>query len=82
MVTVVEAEIIEKDGKLYLPIPENWPGLEDRKPLLALNDIILVIPQYIANATGELLMIRLIEGLLEARVIRADDIQKAVEHFI
>lgn len=77
-----ELDLIEKDGSLYMEIPKDWSGLEERKPWVLVNDIIIVVPQHVLNSTGELLMYKLMEGLMELGVIKVDDIQKAAEHFV
>lgn len=77
-----ELDLIEKDGSLYAEIPKDWSGLEERKPWVLVNDIIIIVPQHVLNSTGELLMYKLMEGLMELGVIKVDDIQKAAEHFV
>lgn len=70
-------------GDLYVKIPNYWKGLEkDSKPYMLINDIIILIPQYVINATGEFLMYKIMEGLIELGIISVDDIQKASEHFV
>ena len=46
------------------------------------DDVCVVIPQTIAGATGELIVLRLLEAMIAGDVIDAGDIQKAIEHIL
>jgi len=42
----------------------------------------VIIPQTIAGATGELIVLRLLEAMMSGNIVDAGDIQKAVEHIL
>jgi hypothetical protein len=44
--------------------------------------VCVVIPQTIAGATGELIVLRTLQAMMDANVINAGDIQKAIEHIL
>jgi hypothetical protein len=39
----------------------------------------VIIPQTIAGATGELIVLRLLEAMMAGEIIDAEDIQKVIE---
>lgn len=71
------------DGdNFYISIPKDWSGAADDEVTVIVNDVCVVIPQTIAGATGELIVLRLLEAMIEGDVIDAGDVQKAVEHIL
>lgn len=84
MAYVYEHELTtEDDSWVYVPVPKDWKGIEDeRKVRVIVNDICIVVPEGIANATGELLVLRFLEAMISGKVIDYGDVQKAVEHLL
>jgi hypothetical protein len=71
------------DGdNFYVSIPKDWSGGADDEVTVIVDDVCVVIPQTIAGATGELIVLRLLEAMIEGDVIDAGDVQKAVEHIL
>ena len=66
----------------YISIPKYWSGGADDEVTVIVDDVCVVIPQTIAGATGELIVLRLLEAMIEGDVIDAGDVQKAVEHIL
>lgn len=76
-------QVLVKDGDEYIiRIPGSWEGGQDSSVDVIVDEICLVVPDSIANATGELLVLRLLEAMINAGIISADDVQKAVEHIV
>jgi hypothetical protein len=46
------------------------------------DDVCVIVPQTIAGATGELIVLRLLEAMMAGEIIDAGDIQKAIEHIL
>jgi hypothetical protein len=67
---------------LYISIPKDWSGASDEEVTVIVDDVCVVIPQTIAGATGELIVLRLLEAMIDGDVIDAGDVQKAVEHIL
>ena len=55
---------------------------KDNDVTVVVSDVCVVIPQTIAGATGELIVLRTLEAMMDANVINAGDIQKAIEHIL
>jgi len=66
----------------YISIPKDWSGASDEEVTVIVDDVCVVIPQTIAGATGELIVLRLLEAMIDGDVIDAGDVQKAVEHIL
>ena len=66
----------------YISIPKDWSGAADDEVTVIVDDVCVVVPQTIAGATGELIVLRLLEAMIEGDVIDAGDVQKAVEHIL
>ena len=66
----------------YISIPKDWSGGADNEVTVIVDDVCVVVPQTIAGATGELIVLRLLEAMIEGNVIDAGDVQKAVEHIL
>jgi len=83
MVEVLYQDLSNKDTNYYyVGIPRNWKGGKDDEVTVVISDVCVVIPQTISGATGELIVLRLLEAMMEANVINAGDIQKAIEHIL
>jgi hypothetical protein len=80
--TLHDQEVVQREGQYYVAVPGEWEGLREGKVLEIVDDVVLLVPSYVAHATGELLVIRFLEALIAAGVIRPDDVQKAAEHFV
>jgi hypothetical protein len=66
----------------YISIPKDWTGGADDEVTVIVDDVCVVVPQTIAGATGELIVLRLLEAMIEGDLIDAGDVQKAVEHIL
>ena len=66
----------------YVGIPKDWSGATDKDVTVIVDDVVVVVPQTIAGATGELIVLRLLEAMMAGDVIDAGDIQKAIEHIL
>ena len=66
----------------YISIPKDWSGGADNEVTVIVDDVCVVVPQTIAGATGELIVLRLLEAMIAGDVIDAGDVQKAVEHIL
>ncbi|KAG2473987.1 MAG: hypothetical protein NPMRTH4_780015 [Nitrosopumilales archaeon] len=83
MVEVLYQDLSNKDTNYYyVGIPRNWKGGKDDEVTVVVSDVCVIIPQTISGATGELIVLRLLEAMMEANVINAGDIQKAIEHIL
>lgn len=66
----------------HIRIPKDWSGASDNEVMVIVDDVCVVVPQTIAGATGELIVLRLLEAMIEGDIIDAGDVQKAVEHIL
>ncbi len=66
----------------YISIPKDWSGGTDNEVTVIVDEVCVIVPQTIAGATGELIVLRLLEAMIEGDVIDAGDVQKAVEHIL
>jgi hypothetical protein len=66
----------------YISIPKDWSGGADNEVTVIVDDVCVIVPQTIAGATGELIVLRLLEAMIEGDVIDAGDVQKAIEHIL
>lgn len=66
----------------YIRIPTDWSGASDDEVTVIVDDVCVVVPQTIAGATGELIVLRLLEAMIDGDIIDAGDVQKAVEHIL
>ena len=72
----------EDSDNFYIGIPKDWRGGADDEVTVIVDDVCVVVPQTIAGATGELIVLRLLEAMIEGDVIDAGDVQKAIEHIL
>tara|TARA_B100001179_G_C18589098_1_gene403762 strand:- start:1817 stop:2068 length:252 start_codon:yes stop_codon:yes gene_type:complete len=83
MVEVHECNLIKKGDKIPIDIPSNWEGaIDDKKALMILSDICIIMPESVANATGEYFVLKLLESMIDTGIIRPEDVQKAMEHIV
>ena len=81
--TEVIRQSLSKTGDEYIiRIPGNWVGGEDSAADVIVDEVCIVVPDSVANATGELLVLRIMEAMINAGIISADDCQKAIEHIV
>jgi hypothetical protein len=66
----------------YIRIPKDWNGGNDNEVTVIIDDVCVVVPQTIAGATGELIVLRMLEAMMAGDIIDAGDIQKAIEHIL
>ncbi len=82
MTTSFEQELVREGEHITIKLPADWSGAEDRTAQIIVNDVCVIVPESIANATGEVLVLRLLESMISAGIIQADDVQKAIEHIV
>ena len=66
----------------YISIPKDWSGGADDEVTVIVDDVCVVVPQTIAGATGELIVLRLLEAMIEGDVIYAGDVHMDVENIL
>ena len=83
MVQILYQNLNNSDSNYYyIGIPKDWSGSHDDEVTVIVDDICVVVPQTIAGATGELIVLRLLEAMMAGNIIDAGDIQKAIEHIL
>ena len=83
MVQILYQDLSNSDSNYYyIAIPKDWSGSKDNEVTVIVDDICVIVPQTIAGATGELIVLRLLEAMMAGNVIDAGDIQKAIEHIL
>ena len=83
MVQILYQNLNNSDSNYYyIGIPKDWSGSSDDEVTVIVDDVCVVVPQTIAGATGELIVLRLLEAMMAGEVIDAGDIQKAIEHIL
>lgn len=83
MVQVLYQELDRSDANyFYVGIPKDWTGAADNEVTIIVDEVCVVIPKTIAGATGELVVLRLLEAMIAGDVIDAGDVQKAIEHIL
>jgi hypothetical protein len=66
----------------YIGIPKDWSGGNDIEVTVIVDDVCVIVPQTIAGATGELIVLRTLESMMAGNIIDAGDVQKAIEHIL
>jgi hypothetical protein len=66
----------------YIGIPKDWSGGSDEEVTIIVDDVCVIVPQTIAGATGELVVLRTLESMMAGNLIDAGDVQKAIEHIL
>jgi hypothetical protein len=83
MVQILYQDLSNSDSNYYyIGIPKDWSGSQDNEVTVIVDDVCVIVPQTIAGATGELIVLRLLEAMMAGNVIDAGDIQKAIEHIL
>ena len=83
MVEVLYQDLNKSDSNyFYIGIPKDWSGAEDNEVTVIVDDVCVIVPKAIAGATGELVVLRLLEAMIAGDVIDAGDVQKAIEHIL
>jgi len=83
MVQILYQELKDGDSDChYIRIPRDWSGSSDKEVTVIVDEVCVIIPQTIAGATGELIVLRLLEAMMSGNIVDAGDIQKAVEHIL
>ncbi len=83
MAYIYEQELTSSDDSwFYVAIPKDWKGAEGKKVKVIVNDLCVIVPKGIADATGELLVLRFLEAMIDGKIIDYGDVQKAVEHLL
>jgi hypothetical protein len=83
MVQILYQELNKSDPTYcYVGIPKDWSGAAENEVTVIVDEVCVVVPKAIAGATGELIVLRLLEAMMAGDVIDAGDIQKAIEHIL
>ncbi|MBV9177852.1 MAG: hypothetical protein JO297_12520 [Nitrososphaeraceae archaeon] len=83
MVQILYQDLSNSDSNYYyIGIPKDWSGSQDNEVTIIVDDVCVIVPQTIAGATGELIVLRLLEAMMAGNIIDAGDIQKAIEHIL
>ena len=83
MVQILYQNLNNSDANYYyIGIPKDWSGSQDTEVTVIVDDVCVIVPQTIAGATGELIVLRLLEAMMAGNIIDAGDIQKAIEHIL
>ncbi len=83
MVQVLYQDLDRSDSDYYyVRIPKDWSGASDNEVTVIVDEVCVIVPKAIAGATGELVVLRLLEAMIAADVIDAGDVQKAIEHIL
>jgi hypothetical protein len=83
MVQVLYQDLTKSDSNyFYIGIPKDWSGAADNEVTVIVDDVCVIVPKAIAGATGELVVLRLLEAMIAGDVIDAGDVQKAIEHIL
>ena len=82
MISHYEQEVSIENESYLIPIPKDWQGVEDGKVQIIIDDLCVVVPTSILGSTGEVLVLKLLEHMIESGIIEAGDIQKALEHLV
>ncbi len=83
MVQILYQDLSNSDSNYYyIGIPKDWSGANDNEVTVIVDDVCVIVPQTIAGATGELIVLRLLEAMMAGDIIDAGDIQKAIEHIL
>jgi hypothetical protein len=83
MVEILYQDLSKSDSNYYyFGIPKDWSGANDNEVTIIVDDVCVIVPQTIAGATGELIVLRLLEAMMAGDIIDAGDIQKAIEHIL
>ena len=83
MAYMYEQELTNSDDSwFYVGIPKDWKGAEEKKVRIIVDGLCVIVPEGIANATGELLVLRFLEAMIKGKIIDYGDVQKAVEHLL
>jgi hypothetical protein len=80
MVQILYQDLSKSDSNYYyIAIPKDWSGASDNEVTVIVDDVCVIVPQTIAGATGELIVLRLLEAMMAGEIIDAGDIQKVIE---
>ncbi|MGB6531795.1 MAG: hypothetical protein WBF33_27115 [Candidatus Nitrosopolaris sp.] len=83
MVEVLYQDLNKSDSNyFYVGIPKDWSGAADNEVTVIVDDVCVIVPKAIAGATGELVVLRLLEAMIAGDVIDPGDVQKAIEHIL
>lgn len=83
MVEILYQDLSKSDSNYYyIGIPKDWSGAIDNEVTVIVDEVCVIVPQTIAGATGELIVLRLLEAMMAGDIIDAGDIQKAIEHIL
>ena len=82
MIIYYEQEIRQEKDSYMIPITTDWEGVEDGKVQVILDDICVIFPPSIGDATGEVLVLKFVEAMIESGIVDSGDVQKALEHLV
>ena len=82
MTDIFDSRLDKTENDLIVKIPKTWKGAEDDNFRIVLDEVCVIFPESISNATGELVVLTFIESIINAGLIRPEDVQKALEHIV
>jgi len=82
MTEIFDSKLDKTETELIVKLPRTWRGSEDDNFRIVLDEICVIFPESISNATGELVVLTFIESIINAGLVRPDDVQKALEHIV
>ena len=82
MVEIFDSKIERTDSELIVRLPNTWKGAEDENFRIVLDEICVIFPERVYDSIGEYTVLTFPESIMNAGLIRPDDIQKALEHIV
>jgi hypothetical protein len=52
VVTLHDPDVVQREGQYYVAVPGEWEGLRESKLLQIVDDVVMMVPSYVARLTG------------------------------
>jgi hypothetical protein len=52
VVTLHDQDVVQREGQYYVAVPGEWEGLREGKVLQIVDDVVMMVPSYVARLTG------------------------------
>ena len=82
MTDIFDSRLDKTENELIVKIPKTWKGAEDDNFRIVLDEICVIFPERVYDSIGEYTVLTFLESIMNAGLIRPDDIQKALEHIV
>ena len=82
MTEIFDAKFDRTENELIVKLPTSWKGAEDENFRIVLDEICVIFPERVYDSIGEYTVLTFLESIMNAGLIRPDDIQKALEHIV